>query len=228
MEWIYTKDNSVSNGSDAAWVDLIDFSDTAPVRYISKDLEVSGIVSPVVKDSYGREQVTVKVRNTGSTLINGFYLAYRTNENSLTEREFFNVLLMPLNDSATVTFSGRADLSRFGTYDFRVYSLDNNDEYTANDTINVLFDNKVLKESVSVYPNPFTGSLTVEIASPTSGEITITVVNNSGQKIYESDHFITEGETLVTIDDLKAAPSVVYMSIKGAGLNSTIPLIKIR
>ncbi len=228
MEWIYKKDNSVSHGSDGVWVDLIDFSDTAPVRYISKDLEVSGIISPVVKDSYGREQVTVKVRNTGSTIINGFYLAYRTNENSLTEREFFNVVLKPLNDSVTVTFARRADLSRFGTYDFRVYSLDNNDEYTANDTINILFDNKVLKESVSVYPNPFTGSVTVEIASPTSGEVTITVVNNSGQKIYESDHVIVEGETLVTIDDLKAAPSVVYMNIKGAGLNSTIPLIKIR
>lgn len=228
MEWNYRKDNSVSHGSDAAWIDLIDFSDSAPVRYISKDLEVSEILSPVVKDSYGRELVTVKVRNTGSTIINGFYLAFRTNDNSLTEKEFFNIMLKPVNDSAVVTFTGRADMSRFGTYDFRVYSLDNNDEFTANDTINALFDNKVLKESVVVYPNPFTGTLTVEIASPLSGEVKLTVIGASGQKIYESDHIIEEGETLILIDDLIAPPSVMYLSIKGAGLNNTIPIVKIR
>ncbi len=228
MEWIYKKDNSVSNGSDAAWIDLIDFSDSAPVRYITKDLEVSEIVSPVVKDSYGKELVTIKVRNTGSTIINGFYLAYRTNENSLIEKEFFNVLLKPLNDSAFLTFARRADMSRFGTYDFRVYSLDNNDEFTSNDTVNAIFDNKVLRESVNVYPNPFTGTLTVEIASHSSGEIKMTIVNASGQKIYESDHYIEEGETVISIDDLKAAPSVMYLNIKGDGLDKTIPIVKIR
>ncbi len=228
MEWTYRKDNSVSHGLDAAWIDLIDFSDSAPVRYISKDLEVSEIVSPVVKDSYGRELVTVKVRNSGSTIINGFYLAFRTNENSLIEKEFFDVPLKPFNDSVVVTFARRADMSRFGTYDFRVYSLDNNDEFPANDTINALFDNKVLKESVVVYPNPFTGTLTVGIASPSAGEVSLTVIGASGQKIYRSDHIIEEGETLVYIDDLVAAPSVMYLNIKGAGINTTIPIVKIR
>jgi hypothetical protein len=36
MEWIYKKDNSVSNGADAVWIDLIDFSVSGSLTIYSK------------------------------------------------------------------------------------------------------------------------------------------------------------------------------------------------
>ena len=65
MEWIYSKDQSVSNGADCAWIDLIDFAESSPVNYIENDLQVARIVSPVQKDKFGMETVTVKVLNLG-------------------------------------------------------------------------------------------------------------------------------------------------------------------
>ena len=52
MEWIYSKDQSVSNGADCAWIDLIDFAESSPVNYIEKDLQVARIVTPSQKDKY--------------------------------------------------------------------------------------------------------------------------------------------------------------------------------
>ena len=76
MEWIYKKDNSVSVGADCAWIDLIDFSGSAQVNYIQRDIEVARIVSPVQKEVYGQELVSVQVLNIGSDTLNGFNLAY--------------------------------------------------------------------------------------------------------------------------------------------------------
>ena len=79
MEWIYSKDQSVSNGADCAWIDLIDFAGSSPVNYIEKDLQVARIVTPFQKDKFGKETVTVKVLNLGKDPISGFNLAYKVN-----------------------------------------------------------------------------------------------------------------------------------------------------
>ena len=36
MEWTYKKDNSVSDGSDGAWIDMIDFAQSGTVKYIGR------------------------------------------------------------------------------------------------------------------------------------------------------------------------------------------------
>ena len=45
-----------------------------------RDLQVARIVTPVQKDQYGQETVTVKVLNLGKEVINGFNLAYEVND----------------------------------------------------------------------------------------------------------------------------------------------------
>ena len=42
----------VSQGSDCAWIDMIDFAQTSPVNYIQKDLQVARIVTPADKRQY--------------------------------------------------------------------------------------------------------------------------------------------------------------------------------
>jgi hypothetical protein len=83
LEWTYKKDNSVSQGGDGAWIDLIEFSGSTVVDYISRDLEVARIESPVQKDVYGQEIVSVTVINAGRDTINGFTLAYSINTDCL-------------------------------------------------------------------------------------------------------------------------------------------------
>ena len=51
MEWTYKKDNTVSQGSDCAWIDMIDFAQSGPVSYIQKDLQVARIVTPARNES---------------------------------------------------------------------------------------------------------------------------------------------------------------------------------
>jgi hypothetical protein len=54
MEWTYRKDQSVSQGNDCAWIDLIDFATGGGLNYIQKDLFVARISAPGKKERYGR------------------------------------------------------------------------------------------------------------------------------------------------------------------------------
>ncbi len=227
MEWKYRKDNSVSQGADAVWIDLIDFAETSPVRYIQKDLEVIRVATPGIKEKYGKETVAVKVRNAGSSNIDGFYLAYKTNENSLTVRQFFDISLTPGSDSVTVIFEKKADLSHYGTYDLVIFGYDNTDDYILNDTVRVTLENTVIDKSVRIFPNPFREAFSILITSKVPGEIKISVINATGQKIFESDREIVEGETTIVIDDLVVSPSVYYVIVKGPNIFTTIPVIKV-
>ena len=95
MEWTYSKDQSVSNGADCAWIDFIDFAESSPVNYIEKDLQVARIVTPVQKDKFGKETVTVKVLNLGRDPISGFNMAYKVNNLGSLVTETFDKVIMP-------------------------------------------------------------------------------------------------------------------------------------
>ncbi len=135
MEWIYSKDQSVSNGADCAWIDLIDFAGSSPVSYIQKDLQVARIVTPFQKDKFGKETVTVKVLNIGKDPIEGFNMAYSINDYGSPVKQTFDNIIMPYSDSVSVSFTAKADLSRFGAYNIVAYAFDNKDDYLLNDTL---------------------------------------------------------------------------------------------
>jgi hypothetical protein len=226
MEWSYKKDNSVSIGADCAWIDMIDFAGFGPISYVQKDLQVARIITPVKKDRYGEETISVLVRNLGKDTINGFYLAYTVNNNVGPVQQFFQNKI-PFNDSLTVAFNALADMSKYGIYNIITYSLDNNDDYLLNDTIRINVENINLIESISVFPNPFRDQFKIVINSLFADHLQISLTNISGAKLYDLKKEIIRGKNEIIVSDIRLSPSVYYLNIRGATVNKTIPLVRV-
>ena len=226
LEWTYKKDNTVSQGLDCAWIDLIDFAQSTPVKYIQKDLQVAKIVSPIANQEYGMETISVKVVNPGADVIDGFNLAYIVNNRLPAIMQHFDNKLMPAGDSALVSFDTQADLSRYGVYKVAAYGLENHDDYLLNDTAYIKIENVKITETVGVFPNPFVDNITIYINSPVPEKIHISLFNISGVKLYEIEKDILNGNTSITINDFKLSPALYYLNIKGASVNKTVSVIK--
>ena len=227
MEWIYKKDNSVSVGADGAWIDLIDFSGSTHVNYIQRDIEVARIVTPVQKEVYGKETVSVKVLNLGSDTLDGFSLAYSLNDR-LPVIQDFKTTLLPYDDSVTVTFEKRADLDLSGTYNIVVYGYDNGDDYLLNDTLMIQVQNTEIEESVTIFPNPFTDQLNIIINASESRSVRMILTNLSGRKVYSADYELIEGENQISVNTMHLSPSLYIMSITGSGFSQSYSLIKLK
>lgn len=227
MEWLYKKDNSVSQGADAAWVDLIDFSESTRVDFIQRDLEVARIISPIQKDKYGKELVSVKVLNLGRDTLNSFSLAYSVNSRMPIVQNF-KTKLIPYDDSVTVNFDKRADMDIGGSYEISVFGYNNDDDYLLNDTIMIRVENPEIKEMVNFYPNPFIDQLNIDINVETSLNVRITLTNTSGKQVYSENHELTEGENNIQVNSRNLSPSLYILNITGPGISRAYPLIKIK
>jgi hypothetical protein len=227
MEWIYKKDNSVSQGADAAWIDLVDFSGSTVVKYIQKDLEVARIVEPAQKEVYGKEPVSVKVRNVGTDTLNGFNLAYSIN-GKMPVVQYFDTKLTPYQDSVTVTFERRADMDLSGIYDVMVFGHENNDDYLLNDTLMIRVENTEIEESVNIFPNPFSDKLNIIINSKVNRNVSISMTNVSGVKVLTENIELSEGQNEILLNTNQLVPALYIMNINGAGVSKAFSLIKIK
>jgi len=227
MEWIYKKDNSVSQGADGAWVDLIDFSGSARVNYIQKDLEVARIITPLQKEVYGQEAVSVKLLNVGTDTLNGFRLAYSINNKYPVIQNFKNKIA-PYQDSVTVIFDKKADMDLGGIYEISVFGYENEDDYMLNDTLKVKVINAEIEESLTVFPNPFGEQLNVSVNSRIFRKARISLTNLAGKEVFAEERELAEGENQLTINTLNISPSMYILQITGSGFSKAIPLIKLK
>ncbi len=227
MEWIFRKDNSVSQGADGAWIDLIDFAGTAVVKYIQKDLEVARIVSPVQKEYYGQEPVSAKVLNVGKDTLDGFNLAYSIN-GMMPVSQHFKSKLIPYQDSVTITFDRRADMDLSGIYDILVFGYENIDDYLLNDTLMVQVENTEIEESVNIFPNPFTDKLNIIINSKINRSVRISMTNLSGKVVFTENVELAEGENDIFINTHQLSPALYILNINGANYTKAYSLIKLK
>lgn len=227
MEWIYKKDNSVSQGADAAWIDLVDFTVRNPVKYIQRDLEVARIVTPVQKEVYGLEPITVKLLNTGADTISGFNLAYRINEYPAV-RQYFDIKIPPFGDSVTVTFEKRANLNMSGKYDIMVYGFENRDDYLQNDTTKIAVENLVIDESLLAFPNPFSESLNIIINSDNDRKAEISLTEMSGKKVIDTQEMLSPGSNDLVIKTSHLKPGLYILNVTSGSINRVIQVVKIK
>jgi hypothetical protein len=54
----------------------------------------------------------------------------------------------------------------------------------------------------------------------------MSITNTSGVEFYYIEKAIIKGKNTILITDIKLAPSVYYLNIRGSGINKTIPVIK--
>ncbi len=226
LEWLYDKDQSVSQGKDCAMIDMIDFAGPGSVSYIQRDLVTARIVNPVNKENIGKEPVTVRVLNIGPDTINGFNLAFAIN-NNLPVIQHFTDKVIPFSDSLTVTFTTRADLSRYGIYDLVAFSLNNDDDYLFNDTLRVNIENTQIDEPLTVKPNPFTDEFEIVLNSDVEATAHISLINPAGKKLLDFEQAIINGANEFVIKNLHIPPSVYYLRIEYQGWRRTIPVIKL-
>ncbi len=227
MEWIYKKDNSVSMFADCAFIDLIDFSVSASVKYIQRDIEVARIEAPVQKEVYGQEPVTVKLLNNGADTLKGYNLAYIINNRTPVVQRF-DTELLPFGDSVTVTFERRADLDLNGKYNIQVYSLDNSDDYLLNDTLMISLENTEIEESARIFPSPFVDKLNIIINSKSANKFRFNLTDASGKQRMTIEKEITEGENYIILDTWHLGPSFYILNINGTNFSKSFRLIKVK
>ena len=226
LEWVYRKDNSVSQGADCALIDLIDFSSTVPVKYITKDIELRRIITPVQKEIYGMEPVTVTVKNFGIDTLKAFNLAYTINDR-FPVSQYFKTKPMIYGDSVNVVFDRRADLDLNGIYDITAYSTDD-DDYLFNDTLTISLENTEIEESVNIFPNPFTSELNITINSKSNNNLRISLSDVSGKHRIYVEKEIVEGENYITLDTKQLSPALYILNIRGSTLSKAYSLIKVK
>jgi hypothetical protein len=230
LEWSYVKDGSVSSGSDRAWIDQIDFPESA---FVERDIAVASILSPARRDDYGVENITVVVKNMGSRSINGFFLAYRVKNHTLHEWEYFNNAI-PFRDSVTVTFSAPVDMSRYGIYEISVYGFDNDDDFRFNDTARITLthvltttiDSNVVEPIIRAYPNPFNEKLNIFVYSAVAEKVSVTIEGISGARIYSGNASLFSGDNTLVVSQPQLQPGIYIISIRGDTVNHRIKVIK--
>jgi hypothetical protein len=227
MEWTYRKDQSVSQGNDCAWIDLIDFSTGGGLNYIQKDLFVARISAPGKKERYGRELLTVKLLNTGRDTIKGFNLAWTVN-GLLPVKEDFSTVLFPGSDTTEVTFKSRIDLSRYGLYDVKVYGTGNSDDYIYNDTSRVTIENVTMSEKLTAFPNPFSTWFSIFLKSDLSETVGVSIFDSGGKIVHTSRREVMQGHNTMDFNNVGLIPGIYYISINGTGYSYTIKLMNLR
>lgn len=234
FEWTYKKDGSVSEGSDCAFVDLIDFAGSG--NYIFRDVVAARLVSPVQKTNLGRENVTVRLLNHGPDTIEGFNLAYSLN-GSMPVVEHFDEKLIYDTDSLTVTFTTPVNLSHFGDYEIIVYSFGNNDNYLLNDTLKASLQNTNIEGPVLVYPNPFSEELNIIIKTDIETTVKVSVIssegkmmkiNNSAGNGYYFEKTLIEGSNLFEIRPFIPYQGVYYLKIQYPTGTQTVKIVKVK
>ncbi|MBG0858603.1 MAG: hypothetical protein IQL11_03800, partial [Bacteroidales bacterium] len=225
MEWIYRKDQSVSNGQDCAYIDMIDFAGPGSVRYVQRDIEVARIASPLQKEYFGVEPVSVKVLNQSPDTIYGFNMAYILNNGSPV-RQHFNNTLIPFGDSVTVTFSSPADLTRYGIYSITAYGYNNSDDFIFNDTLKIEIRNTDINKPLWVFPNPFTTELKIIVNSNIGGTARITLASPGGNVVSDFEYPVIAGENIIILNDSRLAPSVYYLKVELPGAVRVVSVLK--
>jgi len=226
MEWKYSKDETYSRGEDCAWIDMIDFADSSPVKYIRKDLQVVRILTPGHKETYGMENISAIVRNPGCDVINGFFLSFSLNNSSIQEKQYFENII-PCNDSVAVSFNTPVNLSKFGIYNIVLYGSDNEDDYPANDTARISIDYFNPDDNIRVFPNPYNEWFNIYIKAQAAEKVQISIVNISGEKLYNIEQELIIGNNEIVFSDVKLLPSIYYLNVRGSITNKTIPIIKV-
>jgi len=227
FEWIYKKDNSTTNGSDCAWIDMIDFVTTGSLKYIQKDLNVARVVPPPVKNKYSFETIAVKLLNIGKDTINGFNLAYSVNNQAAPVQQYFKNKVVPFGDTLTVEFTEKVNFYRYGLYKITSYAYNNPDDYLLNDTASYEFKHE-LTDSLIIYPNPYKEQFTLYINSRYSEKITITITNTAGTKVFEMEKNISAGKNPVIVNAPWLSASVYYVNIRTNRGTTTLPVIKLK
>lgn len=172
FKWSYQKDGSVSNGSDCAWVDNIQFPPTNVILSLNPVIDLQANVN-------GNDVNLTWNAPEGATA----YLIYRNGEE--------------VGNQASTSFM---DIVNDGVYSYSVVATDGNGRYSAPEYVSVSVGTVDVEEntleSVSIYPNPVNSMLTIDGGN---AEYSYALYNGMGQIVANGN---AQGIEHVNVSDM--------------------------
>ena len=172
FKWSYQKDGSVSNGSDCAWVDNIQFPPTNVILSLNPVIDLQANVN-------GNDVNLTWNAPEGATA----YLIYRNGEE--------------VGNQASTSFM---DIVNDGVYSYSVVATDGNGRYSAPEYVSVSVGTVDVEEntleSVSIYPNPVNSMLTIDGGN---AEYSYALYNGMGQIVANGN---AQGIEHVNVNDM--------------------------
>ncbi len=196
LHWIYEKDQSVNNGSDCAYIDLVRFP---ALSFVQSAVHLNKISSPEEGNNYSDEIISVEISNLGRDTIDMLYMSYIVNDNQPVDETFYTDFKP--GDTLTVSFSQTIDMSVHDIYEIQVF-VTHPENYFLNDTLKITIistdidDINPDNEYFTVAPNPVRDNIRI-ISHMNSEGNSLTLYNTSGTIIYKKEiYFISAGEQI--------------------------------
>ncbi|MBS0009884.1 MAG: T9SS type A sorting domain-containing protein, partial [Bacteroidales bacterium] len=186
LKWIYAKDQSVSLGSDCAYIDLIRFP---ALSFVQSAISLNRIISPIKGENHSDEVLSLELSNLGRDTVDIISLTYIVNESSPVN-ESFSTDLKP-GDTITLSFAETIDMSVENIYDISVY-VSEPDNYFINDTLKITIistdiENPDLSgKAFTISPNPVRDNIRI-ICHRNSQDNLLSLYNSSGMIIYREE-----------------------------------------
>ena len=226
LEWVYSKDVSLSGGMDAAWLDQVTFPDIA---FLNADLHIDTVFAPEPSALPGNVTIRGRVINFGRTAITSFPMAYKINDGDLVNETFYRKI--DPGDTIDVSFTQRTSLLKDTPY--RIYIINRlpEDGYPGNDTAMVSFvlsgtGPEIPEGNVSVHPNPFTESFTLELDYEGGNSATIEIFDPAGRIVMRTSRELSPGMNSITLDCRHLAAGVYSLRLAADGESTTVRIVK--
>ncbi|HCM60123.1 MAG TPA: hypothetical protein DIS74_07090 [Bacteroidales bacterium] len=226
LEWVYSKDVSLSGGMDAAWLDQVTFPDIA---FLNADLHIDTVFAPEPSALPGNVTIRGRVINFGRTAITSFPMAYKINDGDLVNETFYRKI--DPGDTIDVSFTQRTSLLKDTPY--RIYIINRlpEDGYPGNDTAMVSFvlsgtGPEIPEGNVSVHPNPFTESFTLELDYEGRNSATIEIFDPAGRIVMRTSRELSPGMNSITLDCRHLAAGVYSLRLAADGESTTVRIVK--
>jgi hypothetical protein len=226
LEWIYSKDVSLSGGMDGAWLDQVSFPD---ISFLEADLHIDTVFAPQPAALPGNVTIRGRVINFGRTAITSFPMAYRINDGDPVNETFYRKI--DPGDTIDVSFAQRTSLAMDIPY--RIYIINRlpEDGYPGNDTAMVSFvlsgtGPDIAEESVSVHPNPFSETFTLELDYEGGNDAVIEIFDPAGRIMLRTERELSPGRNSLSLDCRHFAAGVYSLRVSAGGKSTTVRIVK--
>jgi hypothetical protein len=226
LEWAYAKDVSLSGGMDAAWLDQVTFPDIA---FLEADLHIDSVYTPQITTLLTDVTVKGRVINFGRNALTSFPLAYKVNEGDLVNETFYRKI--DPGDTIDVAFSQKISLQKDVLNRIYIFNRLPEDGYAGNDTA---MDSFVLSGTgpdikagnVTVHPNPFRESFTLELDYEGSDRATVELIDTGGRVVMRSEADLSPGNNRIPFSCRHLAAGVYTLRLTRESRSINLKIVK--
>lgn len=226
LEWIYSKDVSLTGGLDAAWLDQVTFPD---ISFLEADLHIDSVYVPSPQAILTEVTVKGRVINFGRTALTSFPLAYRINDGDLVNETFYKKI--DPGDTVDVSFTRKSSLLKDVPYRISIINRLPEDGYPGNDTASVSFvvsatGPEITEEQVTLQPNPFRESFSLDIDYEGSETARFELFDTSGRIVIRSETELTPGRNRIPFNCRHLGAGIYTLRISYGGRSLSIKAVK--